>query len=117
MKPAISSPSRHLYIRPHLGSAVALPRSGTTYIAKVGKFFTFWGVSSPNMHGARVIAQFRFGGPWHSLVAARVGAHGKYTVRIRDDRRETFLLRWIFQGGTSNHWLSAVSKARRVKVT
>lgn len=103
-------------MRPRLASIVDLPRSGTTYIAHVNTFFTFRGFSTPNMHGARVLAQVSFGGAYHTLHAATVGAKGKYSIRLRDGRRQTFLLRWVYPGGTTHPWLAAVSKAKRVKV-
>jgi hypothetical protein len=113
-RPAATA-GRRLYVRPHLTSVVDLPRSGTRYIARVGRFFTFHGRSTPNMHGAQVLAQYRYTGrPWHALATARVGPAGKYSARVRDSRPETFLLRWVFRGGIHHKWLSAVAKAKRV---
>ncbi|MGN6380484.1 MAG: S53 family peptidase [Gaiellales bacterium] len=115
---AAATSTAHVYVRPHLSSIVDLPFSNGHYVARVGRAFVFHGDSTPNMVGARVVVQFRVGSSaWTSLGSAGVGSAGKYSVRLTDNRRETVAIRWIFNGGTSHHWLSAVSKARLVKVT
>jgi kumamolisin len=110
--------SAHLYVQPHLSAAVNLPRSRGHYDAKVGQRFTFQGVSSPNMRSARVTMQFRKGrSAWTSLATVTVGRHGKYGIRLRDNHRETILIRWEYKGGKTYRWLSTVSKALVVKVS
>jgi kumamolisin len=118
LTPASSSPAHHLYVRPRLSAAVNLPRSRGHYDAKVGQRFTFSGTSSPNMHSAHVIMQFRKGrSAWTSLAKVTVGARGKYSIRLRDNRRETILIRWEYQGSTTSRWLSTTSKALVIKVS
>jgi hypothetical protein len=113
-----SSSAAHLYVKPHLSAVVDLPHSPGHYNAKVGKRFTFHGVSSPNMHSGRVIMQFRTGtSAWTSLAAVTVGKRGGYSVRLRDDHRETILIRWEYKGAKTYRWLSTVSQALVVKVS
>ena len=113
--PAVT-PTLHVKIFPHLTSVVALPFSGGHYNGKHNVFFTFHGQSSPNMHGAHVIAQFRIGsGAWTSIAGAVVGKKGAYAIRLKNTKPLTFQLRWFFAGGTN--WLSAASPPKLVKLS
>lgn len=113
--PAVS-PTLHVKIFPHLTSVVALPFSNGHYNGTHNVFFTFHGQSSPNMHGAHVIAQFRVGsGAWTGIVGVVVGKKGAYTIRLKNTKPLTFQLRWFFPGGTN--WLSAASPPRLVKLS
>ncbi len=110
---------RHVYVVPHLTSAADLPVSNGAYVVKVGTFFTFHGVSTPNMHGAHVTLQDRAPGSstWHSLFLAGVGIKGGYALRIRGTRRGSVYLRWEYFGGTTKTWMTAVSPPRLVRFT
>ena len=92
-------------------------RSGGVYHIAVGTRHEFKGHSLPNMHGARIVAQSRSGsGPWHTLASATVNARGKFHTFVEFNRQRSLHLRWVFSGGKTKHWLTAVSPAIAVVV-
>ena len=114
--PAITD-KQHIYVTPSLTAGLVAKRSSGIYHIAVKTSHTFKGHSLPNMHGARVIAQIRSGsGPWHALAAATVNARGKYHTVVSFKKQRSLHLRWVFSGGKTKHWLTAVSPAIAVVV-
>ena len=114
--PAITA-KQHIYVTPSLTAGLVAKRSSGIYHIAVKTSHTFKGHSLPNMHGARVIAQIRSGsGPWHALAAATVNARGKYHTVVSFKKQRSLHLRWVFSGGKTKHWLTAVSPAIAVVV-
>jgi len=114
--PAITG-KQHIYVTPSLRAGLVARRSGGVYHIAVSTRHEFKGHALPNLHGARMVAQSRAGtGPWHTLGAATVNAHGKFHTYVEFRRKRSLHLRWVFAGGKSKHWLAAVSPAIPVVV-
>ncbi len=105
---------RNLRIIPRLSTASSLSRSGGSYHGWANTYFTFRGVSKPNMHRARVAAQTRpvHGGAWHTVFKTRVGANGRYSITIKHATRGSVYLRWFYPGSSAQRWMSAGSPRR-----
>jgi kumamolisin len=114
--PAITG-KQHIYVTPSLSAGLVGKRSGGVYHIAVGTRHEFKGHSLPNMHGARIVAQSRSGsGPWHTLASATANARGKFHTFVEFRRQRSLHLRWVFSGGKTKHWLTAVSPAIAVVV-
>lgn len=111
-----SSPTRKLYVTPHLGLTVGLPFRNDHYIAGPGAAFTVSGRSQPVMVGAEVALQERRGrGPWTSLGATPVGGGGRYEAGgLKVARGHAVALRWAYLGGLFQRWQPAHSRTRTV---
>lgn len=106
------TPKQHIYVTPSLSARLVGKRSAGVYHIAVNTAHTFKGHSLPNMNGARVVAQVRSGNqPWHVLAAATVNASGKYHVVVSFKKQRSLHLRWVFSGGKTKHWLTAISPA------
>ena len=105
---------RNLRIIPRLSTASSLSRSGGSYHGWANTYFTFRGVSKPNMHRARVAAQTRpvHGGAWHTVFKTRVGTNGRYSITIKHATRGSVYLRWFYPGSSAQRWMSAGSPRR-----
>jgi kumamolisin len=105
---------RNLRIIPHLSTASSLARSGSGYHGWANTYFTFHGVSKPNMHRARVVVQSRraSGGPWHTVFKSTVGKKGDYSITIRHAKPGSVYLRWFYSGSGGQRWMSAGSPRR-----
>jgi hypothetical protein len=110
------TPAQHLYVTPRLSAGLIAKRSGGVYHIAVRTSHTFRGHSSPNMHGARVVAQALKAGVWKTLGSAAVNARGRYHTVVKFKKARSLHLRWVFPGGRSKHWLAAVSPAIPVVV-
>ncbi|MEP6641198.1 MAG: S53 family peptidase [Gaiellales bacterium] len=111
-----SSPSRKLFVIPHLGLRVGLPFRNGHYVARAGAAFTVSGRSLPVMTGAEVVLQERRdGGQWTSLGASPVEAGGRYaTAGLTLARGHSLVLRWAYLGGFFQRWQPAHSRTRTV---
>ena len=111
-----STPTRKLYLTPHLGLSVQLPFHGGHYVAQAGARFTVTGRSRPVMLGAEVVLQERRGhGPWTTVAASPVIGGGRYEASgITVARGPTLTLRWAYLGGTFRRWLPTDSRTRTV---
>jgi kumamolisin len=111
------TPKQHIYVTPSLSAGLVARRSAGVYHIAVDTAHTFKGHSLPNMNGAHVVAQVRSGSqPWHALAAATVNAKGKYHTVASFKKQRSLHLRWVFQGGKTKHWLTAISPAIAVVV-
>jgi subtilase family serine protease len=106
-----------LYVTPALSAGLVGKRSGGVYHIAVKTSHMFKGHSTPNMRGASVIAQVRSGSqPWHALAGATVSAKGTYHTFVEFKQQRSLHLRWVFSGGRTKHWLTAISPAIAVVV-
>ncbi len=105
---------RNLRIVPHLSTASSLSRSGGGYHGFANTYFTFRGVSKPNMYRARVVVQSRpaSGGSWHTVFKSTVGKSGAYSITIKHTRPGSMYLRWFYSGSGGQRWMSAGSPRR-----
>jgi subtilase family serine protease len=106
-------PQNAIHIVPHLGSA----SSATT--VRRGVAFTFHGASLPNMHGVAVAVQARrsTSTAWRTLKLIAVAKNGTFAVRVSTATPGALFLRWVYAGGVTRPWMSAVSLPRRVNIT
>jgi len=111
-----SSPTRKLYVTPHLGLTVGLPFQNDHYVARPAVAFTVSGRAQPIMVGAEVVLQERRGrGPWTSLGATPVVGGGRYEAGgLTVARGHSVVLRWAYLGGLFQRWQPAHSRARTV---
>jgi pro-kumamolisin-like protein len=111
-----ATPTRRIYVTPHLGLTVQLPFRNGHYVAKSGAGFTVIGRSQPVMVGAEVVLQERRGrGPWTTVGVSPVAGGGRYEAAgISVARGETLTLRWAYLGGTFRRWLPTDSRTRLV---
>jgi kumamolisin len=111
-----STPTRKLYVTPHLGLSARLPFHAGHYVARSGVRFTVTGRSRPVMLDAEVVLQARRGhGPWTSIAASAVTGGGRYHASgIMLARGQAMTLRWAYLGGTFRRWLAADSRTRTV---
>jgi kumamolisin len=111
-----SSPTRKLFVIPHLGLRLGLPFRNGHYVAQAGVRFTVSGRSLPVMTGAEVVLQERRGGgPWTSLGASPVEGGGRYAApALTLARGHSLVLRWIYPGGLFQRWQPAHSRTRTV---
>jgi kumamolisin len=112
----VSSSTRKLYVRPHLGLTARLPLRHGHYVARSAVGFTVVGGSRPVMTGAEVVLQARHGrGTWTTLAASRVGGGGRYQATgVTVARGDPVTLRWAYLGGPLRRWLPAHSRAMTV---
>ena len=113
-----SSPTRKLYVTPHLGLTVALllrewplRARGRTWRSRIK------GRSRPDMIGVEVVLQERRdGGPWTSVRATSVRAGGRYEANgLTLARGHSLGLRWAFLGAFFfQRWQPAHSRTRTV---
>jgi len=111
-----SSPTRKLYVTPHLGLTVALPFRDGHYVARPHVAFTVKGRSLPDMIGAEVVLQERRdGGSWTRGQATRVRAGGRCEADgLTLARGHSLMVRWAFLGGLFQRWQPAHSRTRSV---
>jgi kumamolisin len=111
-----SSPTRKLFVIPHLGLRVGLPFRNGHYVARPGVAFVVSGRSLPVMTGAEVVLQERRDhGPWTSFGASPVGGGGRYDAGgLMLARGHSLVLRWTYLGGLFQRWQPAQSRTRIV---
>jgi kumamolisin len=111
-----SSPTRKLYVTPHLGLTVGLPFRNGHYVARRGVAFAVNGRSLPVMTGAEVVLQERRDrGPWTTLGSSPVGGGGRYAASgLTLARGHSLVLRWTYMGGLFQRWQPAHSRTRTV---
>jgi kumamolisin len=112
-----SSPTRKLFVIPHLGlRVVGLPFRNGHYVARPGVAFVVSGRSLPVLTGAEVVLQERRdGGQWTSLGASRVRGGGRYDAGgLTLARGHSLVLRWRYLGGLFQRWQPAQSRTRTV---
>jgi subtilase family serine protease len=109
----VTVPGTTIHVIPRLGSRASRSR------VPRGTSFTFSGVSTPNMHGARVRLQVRrrAGGAWHTVATVAVNRRGGYSRTVRFTTPGAAYLRWSYAGGGSHAWMSATSPSRHVAIT
>jgi kumamolisin len=107
--PAVT-PTRRLFVAPHLGLRALLPFRNGHYVAAGGRAFTVMGRSRPSMGGTRIVLQARRGAAWTAVATASLGGGGIYQTAVRVPRGRSESLRWSFTGAPGRRFVSSTSR-------
>jgi hypothetical protein len=103
-----------IYVIPPLTVTATLPLLHGAYQAHAGKAFTLSGHTMRALAGRAVVAEYRPASSqtWIRVGSASVTSSGDYHRLFSFPHTGTYVVRWIYQGGTTGEWLSASSSGR-----
>jgi kumamolisin len=110
-KPA-KSPAHFVFIKP------ALTNTLSTHAIRAGQTVTVSGGSRPNMSGQVVALQVQKAPSrvWHTVGRVRVAANARYGGVLRMGTPGTYHLRWVYVGGRTSAFLTAISDVEPLSV-
>jgi kumamolisin len=100
-----------IYVIPPLALGSSLPLQHGVYQAHVGKVFDLRGHTMHQLAGHPVLAEYRpsTGSRWTKIGTAAVTSTGLYHRFFKFPHTGNYVVRWVYQGGTTGQWLSSAS--------